>query len=405
MLGRLLSAQALSSVGTSISTVALAFMVWRLTGSALQMGAVMAVSTFPLVVTSLLGGAVLDRFSAKRVMIGADLARAVLIFLMPFVAEIRVGLVYLVACLVGVFSAAFNPGQVKLIAELVSQDRLIKANSYLGISRDGAELMGYLAGGALVAAVGYKLAFTIDSGSYLLSAVLLVGLPSPTPPTEPTARVRELLAGSPKVVARLWRDAALRTNLLLAVVPAMFVIMSVPLSWALVLDVFAAGQFMLGVLEACVAAGMIIGGVVISRMSLRQDKNQYVLFSLVTLSACLVVIRFSDYLWLSILLMAITGMVNVGVVIPSMTMYQEAPAHGDKGRLLAIRAGFGQVGTTTGFLLGGALGEALGIRMGFLTAGLAVLVTSLAIYLPYRLGAGRRAAAAAAQETERSVGH
>ncbi len=394
VLGRLLGAQALSSVGTSISTVALAFMVWQLTGSALQMGAVMAVSTLPLVVTSLAGGAVLDRFSSKRVMVVADLARAALIFTMPFLAEVRVGLVYLVACLVGIFSAVFNPGQVKLTAELVSREELVKANSYLSVSRDGAELLGYLAGGALVAVLGYKLAFAIDSASYLFSAVLLLGLPRPAPVTEPVARVRDLLAGTPRVIGRLWHDAGLRTNLLLAVFPTMFVMMSVPLSWALVLDDFDAGQFALGVLEACVAGGLIVGGLIISRMALRQDKNQYVLFSLVTVAACLVGIRFSDYLWLSIALMGVAGMANVGVAIPSMTMYQEAPAHGDKGRLLAIRAGLGQVGTTTGFLLGGLLGEVIGIRTGFLVAGLAIMVTGLAIYVPYSIGVRRRAALA-----------
>jgi MFS family permease len=391
VLGRLLGAQALSSIGTSISTVALVIMVGKLTGSALHMGGVLAVSTFPLIVTSWIGGAILDRFSAKRVMVLADLVRAALIFSMPFLAEVRVGFIYGVACLVGVFSAVFNPGQMKLTSELVERDQLVRVNSYLSVSRDGAELAGYLAGGALVALVGYKVAFVLDAASYVASALLLVGLPGPAPRAGPPARVADLLAQSPRVFARLWRHPGLRTNLLLAVLPGVAIMMSLPLSYALILEVFEAEDWAIGVLEGAIAAGLILGGLAISRMALRRDKNLYVLFSLILVAGCLVGIRFGDHLWLCILLMGVIGVANVGIFVPSITMYQETSAEGDKGRLLAIRGGFGQVGATAGYLLGGFVGEALGIRQGFLMGGVAVLVVSLLVYVPYRIGSSRRA--------------
>ncbi len=87
ILARILAAQSLSSLGTSISTIALSYMVLKITGSVMQMGGVMAISTFPLVVTSFIGGALLDRFSARNAMILADVCRAALIFSMPFLAE------------------------------------------------------------------------------------------------------------------------------------------------------------------------------------------------------------------------------------------------------------------------------------------------------------------------------
>jgi MFS family permease len=401
VLRRLLWAQALSSVGTSISMVALVIMVGKLTGSALHMGGVMAVTTFPLIVTSWVGGAMLDRFCAKKVMIVADLVRAAAIISMPFLAEAHVGLIYAVACVMGVFTAVFNPGQMKLTSELVGREELIKANSYLSVSRDGAELLGYLAGGALVAAVGYKLSFAIDSVSYLASAAMLLWLPRAAARTEARVPVRQLLAESPRVFWRLWRDAALRTNLLLAVFPLMFMMMVLPVSYVLVLgDVdaggFQAGDWAIGALEASIAAGLIIGGLVISRMKLKQDKNSYVVLSLVLMAAALVGIRFSTHLWMAIVLMGLGGIANVGVFVPSITMFQEAPGDSDRGRLLAVRGGFGQVGSTSGFLIGGFVGQWLGIRTSFLVAGLAIMVVSLAIYVPYRATAARRTQAAEA---------
>jgi MFS family permease len=94
---RILTAQALSSLGTSMSSVALAVMVYRLTGSPLQMGGIMAASVVPLVVTAWVGGAILDRCRARDVMVLSDFVRAVLIFCMPFAAGHLVGLAYVVA--------------------------------------------------------------------------------------------------------------------------------------------------------------------------------------------------------------------------------------------------------------------------------------------------------------------
>ncbi len=202
-------------------------------------------------VTAWVGGAFLDRYSARNVMVLADAVRAVLIFSMPFLALRAVGLVYVVAALMGIFSALFNPGQVKLIGELVEKEHLVKANSYLGVSRDGAELVGYLLGGvvASVTAVtilgatvtGYTLAFIVDAISYAVSGILLIGLPRGLVHEGPAPKVRTLVAESPAVLGRLWRTPALRTNLLLAVFAAGAAMMYVPNSYGLALDVFDQG--------------------------------------------------------------------------------------------------------------------------------------------------------------------
>lgn len=393
VLGRILVAQALSSLGTSMSTVALAFMVFQLTGSVLHMGGVLAVSTFPLVVTSFVGGALLDRFSAKNVMVISDLARAVLIFTMPFLAEEAVGLIYLVAALIGVCTALFNPGQIKLVGELVDREHLVKANSYLSVSRDGAELIGFLIGGVLVTYVGYTLTFMFDAASYLLSAILLLGLPKAIPRIRPAPSLLPLIAEAPRVLHRLWLQPGLRVNLLLATIASAAVMMGVPNSYGLALDVFDRGAAGLATLEILVASGMIVGGLVFSRLSLLGDKNRYVAFSVVGMGICLIGVSFSDLFYLSVALMGLASVANVGIFVPSITMFQETPKAEDKGRLISVRAGFGQMGITAGFLLGGVLGAAVGITRLFFVAGALGVGLTLVLYVPYRVAAGRRARA------------
>lgn len=396
ILWRILGAQALSSFGTSMSTVALAFMVYHLTGSMLHMGGVMAVATFPLVVTSWIGGAFLDRFSAKKIMVLADFARAVLIFSLPFLAEASVSLIYVVSVCMGVASAFFNPGQIKLVGDLVDRDSLVKANSYVSVSQTAAELVGYLSGGVVVTAAGYLPAFMADAGSYVASALLLLGLPSVAARAGAGApeKVTVLIKESPAVFVRLWRHPGLRTNLLLSLFPVAAFMMGSPNAYGLALDVFGEGAAGVAALEVSIACGLIIGGVAISRMALRGDKNGYIFWSFAVMAAVYVGIYFSPYFWLSVGLLGIGGIANVGVFVPSITMFQEIKADGDRGRLIAVRAAFGQMGATGGLLIGGGVGEALGIAQAFLVAGIAAIGVSVLIYVPHAIGAGRRSRAA-----------
>ncbi len=394
LLGRILAAQGLSSLGTSVSTIALSYMVFKLTGSVLQMGGVLAISTFPLAVTSFVGGALLDRYSARNVMILADLARAVLIFVMPFLAAQSTSYIYLVAALMGVFSAMFNPGQIKLIAELAEHGHLVQANSYLSVSQTGAELLGYLLGGGLVTAVGYAVTFDIDAVSYVLSALLLVGLPKLFPAKGEAPRMSRLLAEAPSVLGTIWRRPALRSNLLLATFGLTAVMMSIPNSYGLAIELFDRGAWGLTALEIFTASGMILGGLLVSRFSLAGDKNSYVSFGLIAMGICFIGVSFSPLFWLSIALVGLGGVFNVMTFVPSITLYQELPHEAYKGRMIAIRAGFGQMGVTGGLLIGGVLGSLLGVREAFFVAGLIGIGLTALIYLPHRVAALRRARAA-----------
>ncbi len=400
IVGRILGAQALSSIGTSMSTVALAVMVLRITGSVLHMGGIMAASTVPLVVTAWVGGAFLDRYSARNIMVGSDLVRAVLIFSLPFVAGEAVGLVYVVAALMGVFSGLFNPGQIKYVSEVVDRKNLVQANAFLGVARDGSELVGYLVGGMLAAITsisilgaeitGYTLAFAIDAVSYIVSALLLMWLPRGAAPEGEAPPMRTLMGGTPAVMARLWRVPALRTNLLLAVFGIGAIMMSVPNSYVLAQDVFGWGALGVSTLEVFVAVGLILGGLLVSRMDFSGDKNGYLMAALVTVACCYAAVGFAGYFWLFVGLMGLAGIASVGMVVPSITMFQEIPPSPEKGRLIALRSSFGQLGVALGFVMGGIVGNAIGVKEAFWVTGGAGAVIALLLYLPYKRSAARR---------------
>ena len=93
--------------------------------------------------------------------------------------------------------------------------------------------------------------------------------------------------------------------------------------------------------------------------------------------------------WVGVVLLALGAVANVGVIVGSMTLFQEIEPRPDKGRIIAIRAGFGQIGTTLGLVLGGYLGSTLGIRELFLISGLAAALLAVATFVPYGVGLRR----------------
>jgi len=388
---RVLLAQAFSSVGTSVTTVALAVMVFDLTSSVLHMGIVLAASTLPLVLMSFVGGALLDRFDARRLMVMADIARALLIVAMPFAAQRGVGLIYLVAVLVGCFSAVFNPSQVKLVGDVATPSQLVKANSYLSIARDGAELGGYLVGGALVVSLGYFATFLIDGLTYVVSALLLLGVRGSDQGRQAGVTFVELLGQAPRAVVSIWRRPALRANLLFALVPMAFLMMNMPNAYGLALQVFDKGPAGFAAMEVITSLGWVAGGILASRLDYQGDRNRYVFWSMAGMAVCYAGVGLSGAFWISVVFLALAAVANVGLIVGSMTLFQEIEPRPDKGRIIAVRAGFGQVATTVGLLSGGALGAVVGIRPLFLVAAVGASVTAIVVFASYRAALAREA--------------
>ncbi len=179
----------------------------------------------------------------------------------------------------------------------------------------------------MVTAVGYLPAFIADAGSYMASALLLLGLPSVVARAGASQTVAGLIKESPAVFVKLWRHPGLRTNLLLALFPVAAFLMGSPNAYGLALNVFDKGATGLAALEVSIACGLIIGGLVISRMALKGDKNAYMFWSFMIMAATYVGIYFSPYFWVAVVLLGIGGIANVGF---SRALDHYVP--GDQGR-------------------------------------------------------------------------
>lgn len=173
---RLFAAQTISRWGDTFSSVALVILVYQLTGSGVRVAGVVAFEIVPVVLLGFVAGAVVDRSSRRRVMISADLGRAlVAVGLVLFHEELAV--VYLSAFLLSAFSVFFNPAAASALPELVAEDEIVGANSAVWSGAGISQIALAPVAGALVALAGPGPAFAINAVSFLLSAALLQGLP------------------------------------------------------------------------------------------------------------------------------------------------------------------------------------------------------------------------------------
>ncbi|QYA93611.1 MFS transporter [Streptomyces anulatus] len=183
---RWLGAYTASMVGDSIYFMALAWAAAR-TGSASGTGLVLAAGSIPRALLMLGGGVLADRLGPRRVVIGSDAARAVLVLGLAAVLVLTaptVGVLVAVALLFGAVDALFLPAVGALPPRISPPGQLARIQGLRGLAARGASIVGAPLGGVAVATGGPVLAFATAGALFVLSLPLLLGLrirPLPAP--------------------------------------------------------------------------------------------------------------------------------------------------------------------------------------------------------------------------------
>jgi MFS family permease len=169
--------QTLSNLGSSFTQFALPLLIFKLTGSALNLGLATAATFLPYLLFGLLIGAWVDRVDRKRLMIGTDVLRALVIALIPFLAALHVLTVWWIYGLGFISSTLtifFTSAEFAAIPSLVAHDDLVTANGRIQASYAAASVVGPLLAGVLVAMMPIQMVLLFDALSFLVSALSLV---------------------------------------------------------------------------------------------------------------------------------------------------------------------------------------------------------------------------------------
>jgi len=200
--------QVASLLGDAVTPFALAWAVLDLTGSARDLGFVLAAKILPLVVFLLVGGVFADRLPRRAVMLTADVARmavqaATAALLLSHTA--RIWELIVLQALAGSGTAFFNPASTGLTPMTVSAGRLQEANALRGMSMASMQFAGPALAGLLIVTVGPGYALAIDAASFGVSAFYLARLHLPPHAgLPPQSFAHDLLDGWREFTARTW---------------------------------------------------------------------------------------------------------------------------------------------------------------------------------------------------------
>ncbi|MFI5616754.1 MFS transporter [Streptomyces sp. NPDC051567] len=183
------SGEAISQVGAQVTTLALPLTaVLALDASSSQVGFVNAASYAPFLVVTLLVGVWVDRVRRRPLMIMANVGRALLVGAVPLLAVLdllRIEYVYVAALLIGVLTVVFDVSYQSYLPTLVGKQHLVEGNSKLQGTSSLAQIGGPGLAGLLIGWVTAPYALLINAVSYLVSVVTLLAVRRPEPAPAP----------------------------------------------------------------------------------------------------------------------------------------------------------------------------------------------------------------------------
>lgn len=264
---RLWLAQVVAQLGEAVALVALPLLAFAMTGSAVLLSLIYVLQLIPRIILAPITGVIADRLDRKRLMIVCDLARMVLVALMPFTREVwQVGVL---AVLIAIGNAFARPAELAAVPMVAPPHLLVPALSATQVAGSVVRVIGPALAGIIISLAGPAPAFGAQALCFALSAAILVGLtlPAATPATDSPAisalaAVQEEMRDGLRIV---WSNPIVRGTaaveaLWQLVFAALFVAALVYVEESLHLAAEAPTAF--SILTACFAGGTAIGALV-----------------------------------------------------------------------------------------------------------------------------------------------
>ena len=374
-------AQVISRFGDPITLVALTFVTYQQTHSALFTALAVLIATIPNALFGFFGGAVADSVGHRRAMLYCDVFRVLLIGIIPILLAVNAPLavVFAVVLLAGVCGAVFAPARIAFVPELLTPERLASGNSLVHASDRAVEIGGALAGGVLVATVGDN-AFYIDAATFALSAMLLTRVNVP----EVARRLTwpRLLADAREGVVFIRRSATLWSNTLFSLAGQVSNPVINGLTPAFLVQRFAGGDAHIGAVEfgaaeAAIAFGAVVGGAILPRYLGDIRKGKLLITGFAATGAVIFLIAVSPAFPVALALFALLGLTNILFYVPTITILQEATPQAMRARVFGARIALTNLSWLPIILVSGVLADAIGPSVLIGIAGAFTLATAL----------------------------
>src|SRR5215211_1899109 len=380
--------QLVSTIGSALTSLAASIYIYRLTGSALSVGLMLMATAAPSLLVGLFAGVFVDRYDRKKIMISADILRAVLILLIPALVPLNVIWLYVIVMLTSAIGQFFDPAHESILPEVASDEELAAANSLIAISQFGSTAVGFAAAGLIASAASINWAFYADAITFVISAlcVSLIRI-KPIQAEEDTSLavvVKNLRAG----VRQLFSTPVLRSLFSVQVIVLISFGLSNTLLLPFALKALNATEFEYGLQEGLTSIGFVVGSLLMAKLFDRLQAGAWLAISFLGMGLIGIVYSSLQSVPLAIALITFSGLFNAPSSIARRVIVQRNAPPEMRGRVSS--AFF--VARDVLFLIGmGAAGLAdyMDVRLLYLIGALMLVAAGTALLFLPELGQSR----------------
>jgi MFS family permease len=371
--------QGVSLIGTWMTQIATVWLVYDLTQSAFMLGIVGFTSQIPSFVLAPFGGAFVDRFSRHQILIGTQIlamGQSLALAALALSGAIQIWHVFALSLFQGIINAVDAPARQVFVFELVEQrEDLANAIAINSTMFNGARLIGPALGGLLIARVGEGYCFLIDGLSYI--AVIMALLAMRLVPTDIPMMAGSHLQKIKEGFVYAFSSPPIRSILLLSGLVSLM-----GMQYAVLVPVFAdkilkGDAQTLGFLMAASGVGAIFGGVYLATRRSVIGLGKFVVISPSILGIGLIIFALSRFLPLSLFAMLLIGLGTILQISAGNIILQTIVDDDKRGRVMSLYTMSFLGMTPFGNLLGGTLGDRIGVTDTLIIAGIVCILGSI----------------------------
>lgn len=381
-----------SELAVALSHLGIAILVFKLTGSAFQVGLVLVMQSLPSLLIGLIAGVVADRYDHRRTMWLTRLLRGLILLGVPLtlsVGDLSNGTLWLYVALILTSGAAefTEAAFAALLPEVVPAESLAPANAFMEVSTIGATVLGYAAAGFLVSALPASWLFVICAGLFGLSGVLTLALRtthtgSATDLAEHESSFKAVLDNLASGVRYIPQMPALRSLVSVLVLSGIAVGLFNAILLPFAQRAVGANDIEYSLFESIQSIGFVGGALLMVLWADRLHEGQWLTISFAGLGASMLWLFVAPTVGAAYLPLFVLGLINApNYVVRGLLVQRNVPRH-LRGRIASIFSLQRHAMLLIGMLLAG-LADYIDVRILMIVPAAGLILTGLlALILP-----------------------
>lgn len=370
--------QLISTIGDALTSLAAGIIVFQVTHSILNVGVMLMVTSIPALVFGLVAGVFVDRFDRKTIMLVSVILRGALVAAVPLSLALTNNILslYVIVLLSASVQQFFDPANDSVLPEIASDEELAAANALMAIAQFGSTAIGFALAGLLISTT-QEVVFFLDAATFLFAGLMISLVTIKPLEVHERTTVGHVIRNLGVGARYIWATPILRSMTALRTpVMVVFGLQNV-LLLPFALTVLHATEFEYGLQEGITSIGFVVGSLLMAHYAQRLREGSWLVISFLGMGMASLAYALSSTIWLAILLIGITGVLNAPSFVAVRLINQRNTPREMRGRVFSTANVIREVVYLVGMGLAG-LADVWDVRIMFALSSAVLILVALA---------------------------